>query len=463
MKLVDRRPSVLERMATHAAQIFQEDLERSREKQLNELEELLKKTPNWFRPFFQPMRYKAAYGGRAGGKSHAFAELLVARMVADPDLSCVCIREIQKSLKYSVKRLIESKISNMGVGHLFTIQRYEIHRKGERGVVIFQGMQDHTADSIKSLEGFGVAWVEEAQTISARSLSLLLPTIRAAGSEVWFSWNPEQPDDPVDEMFRSGSAPEDSLVARVNYTENPFVTDVVLKEAERDRDRDTDYYLHVWEGEYNSRSELQIFGGKWKIDEFEVDPSADDGPYYGADWGFGVDPTAAVEVWIRGNQLLIRRESYGYRLELDDTANKWMQEIPGIHNYVIRADCSRPESISHIRRGRTGDSFCPPLPKLQAVKKWPGSVEDGIAFMRNFEILIHPDCPNAKDEFIHYSYKANRAGDPTTVILDRHNHLIDSIRYALAPLICNKSKGQVMASPMIRPMSINRRARVARR
>lgn len=437
MILLERPPSAIERMATHALQILR-DPEQDKRSKAEEIAHLLEKAPSWFTPFLQPSTYKAAYGGRAGGKSHAFAELMVAQMVVDPNLSCVCVREIQKSLKYSVKRLIENKISEMGVSDLFVIQKHEIHRKGGRGVLIFQGMQDHTADSIKSLEGFGVAWVEEAQSISARSLSLLLPTIRAEGSEVWFTWNPEDPADPVDAMFRGDSVPPDALVVRVNYFENPFVSKRTLQQAERDRLRDTDYYLHVWEGGYNNKSELQIFGGKWRIDEFEIDPSTDDGPYYGADWGFGSDPTAAIEVWIRGNQLLIRRESHAYRLELDDTANKWLRDIPGIQNYVVRADSSRPESISHVRRGRAHDPSCPPLPKLEAVKKWAGSVQDGIEFIRNYEIVIHLDCPHTKDEFVHYSFQANRAGDPTTAIVDAHNHLIDALRYALAPLIQNK-------------------------
>ncbi|MCB0448419.1 MAG: phage terminase large subunit, partial [Gelidibacter sp.] len=140
-------------------------------------------TPKWALPLLKPKRYKGAKGGRGSGKSHFFGEALVEAMVLDPNTSAVCIREIQKSLKFSAKRLIEDKIESMGVSNLFTITQSEIRANKGRGVILFQGMQDHTADSIKSLEGFNIAWVEEAQTLSKKSLQLLRPTIRAEGSE----------------------------------------------------------------------------------------------------------------------------------------------------------------------------------------------------------------------------------------------------------------------------------------
>src|SRR5690625_2615548 len=158
-------------------------------------------TPRWAVPLLQPSRYKAAHGGRASGKSNFFAVLLVEEHTRLPDLQSVCIREIQRSLKFSAKKLIEQKIRDLGVSHLFDITLTEIRRVGGQGLIIFEGMQDHTADSIKSLEGFDRAWVEEAQSLSHRSLELLIPTIRKDGSELWFSWNPDQPEDAVEGLF----------------------------------------------------------------------------------------------------------------------------------------------------------------------------------------------------------------------------------------------------------------------
>ena len=158
-------------------------------------------TPRWAVPLLQPMRYKGAKGGRGGGKSHFFAEMALDRMIENKNTNIVCIREIKKSIKFSVKKLVEDKIKENKLEGLFEITQTEIRRKNGDGVIIFQGMQDHTADSIKSLEAFDIAWVEEAQSVSERSLELLLPTIRADGSEIWFSWNPFTPDDPVDKFL----------------------------------------------------------------------------------------------------------------------------------------------------------------------------------------------------------------------------------------------------------------------
>src|SRR6476469_10291468 len=145
-------------------------------------------TAKIFEPLLQPSRYKGAFGGRGSGKSHFFGELLVETCQAERGTLAVCIREAQRSLAQSSTRLIESKIALLGIGSGFRSFSDKIETPGD-GIVIFRGMQDHTADSIKSLEGFRIAWVDEAQNLSARSLALLRPTIRAERSELWASWN----------------------------------------------------------------------------------------------------------------------------------------------------------------------------------------------------------------------------------------------------------------------------------
>jgi phage terminase large subunit len=145
-------------------------------------------TASVFKPLLLPARYKGAYGGRGSGKSHFFGELLVETCEAEPGTLAVCIREAQRTLTQSSKRLIESKIAALGLCHRFKVYSDKIETPGD-GIIIFKGMQDHTADSIKSLEGFRIAWVDEAQNLSARSLALLRPTIRAEASQLWASWN----------------------------------------------------------------------------------------------------------------------------------------------------------------------------------------------------------------------------------------------------------------------------------
>lgn len=208
-------------------------------------------TARVFKPLLQPARYKAAHGGRGSGKSHFFADLLIEDSLAERGLRSVCIREVQKSLKDSAKRLIEDKLVEHRLGEAdgFKVFREVIETPGD-GVVIFQGMQDHTAESIKSLEGFKRAWTEEAQTLSVRSLSLLRPTIRSDGSELWFSWNPRRKNDPVDALFRGVSPPTGSTIIQANWSDNPWFP-AVLDQERRDclRDHPTEYQ-HIWEGGY---------------------------------------------------------------------------------------------------------------------------------------------------------------------------------------------------------------------
>lgn len=206
-------------------------------------------TAEVFVPLLSPARYKGAYGGRGSGKSHFFAEMLIDDSIRKPGLRSVCIREVQKSLKDSAKLIIEDKINTLGVSAMFDVQKEIISTPGG-GQIIFQGMQDHTAESIKSLEGFNRAWVEEAQSLSARSLQLLRPTIRSSGSELWFSWNPRRKADPVDAMLRGDDLPTGVSVVRANWSDNPWFPDV-LEQERKDCLRTTpDQYDHVWEGGY---------------------------------------------------------------------------------------------------------------------------------------------------------------------------------------------------------------------
>lgn len=256
---------------------------------------LHRSNPHRFRPLQVPARYKGGSGGRASGKSHFFAEEAVAAMVANASLRVVCIREVQRSLKFSAKALVESKITALGVGNLFDVRASEIHRLDGSGVMIFEGMQDHTAESIKSLEGFGLAWVEEAQTISDRSLQMLLPTIRVEGSEIWFSWNPDQPTDPVDAFF--ASKPAGSVRVHTTYRDNPFCPAVMHAEAERLLAVDPDGHAHIWDGGYFLGGHGRVYSSflnkpfpAGNVDESVEDHGGD--IYVGQD--FNVNPMASV-------------------------------------------------------------------------------------------------------------------------------------------------------------------------
>jgi phage terminase large subunit len=231
-----------------------------------------------FRPLAAPARYKGAWGGRGSGKSQFFADLMIASALRRPGFRALCGREVQKSLKESAKRLIELKIANYALGSLFRVTETQIRTPGN-GLIVFVGLQDHTAESIKSYEGFDVAWVEEAQTVSRRSLALLRPTIRAPGSELWFSWNPRRENDPVDKMLRGPEVPTGASVVRANWCDNPWFP-AELEQERRDCLRATpDQYDHVWNGGYVTAADGAYFAkplaearGEGRIGAVAIDP-----------------------------------------------------------------------------------------------------------------------------------------------------------------------------------------------
>jgi phage terminase large subunit len=218
-------------------------------------------TARAFQPLLAPARYKGAWGGRGSGKSHFFGEFLCEECQATKGTLAVCIREVQKTLAQSSKRLIETKIEALGLGSGFKVFNDKIETPGD-GLIIFQGMQDHSAESIKSLEGFRIAWVEEAQTLSARSLSLLRPTIRAEGSEIWASWNPTRKQDAIDQFLRGPQgAPKGSIVVKANWRDNPWWTDVLEGERQLELERYPERYDHTYEGDYARAFEGAYFAG----------------------------------------------------------------------------------------------------------------------------------------------------------------------------------------------------------
>jgi phage terminase large subunit len=385
-------------------------------------------TPRWALPLLRPCRYKGIKGGRGSGKSHFVAETRIEELLINPDSRGVCIREFQKSLKFSSKQLLEDKIKLMQAGHLFDITLTEIKRKGHNGLIIFQGMQDHTADSIKSLEGFDWAWVEEAQNMSHRSLQLLRPTIRKEGSELIFTWNPNKANDAVDYFFNHECEPQQKVLVHVNWMDNPFLPSTLREEAEAAKRLDYEVYHHVWEGGYNTKSEAKVFGKRWRVEKFTVDHTFGY-PMQGLDFGFSQDPLAAVRIYIKETTLYVAAECGDKGIELDDTIPFIRRTMPDFEKYPCYADSSRPESISYLKRHG--------LPRIKPCDKWSGSVEDGLSVMKSFtEIVIHDSCVHTINEFNEYSYKIDKmTGEVTDTIVDSFNHFIDAIRYALNQVI----------------------------
>lgn len=375
------------------------------------------KTPRVFAPLLGEARYKGAHGGRGSGKSHFFGESVIERSFMQKT-DVVCIREVQQSLQQSVKKLLELKIVKLGLEDHFEVQQACIKSK-HGGIIIFQGMKNHTAESIKSLEDFDIAWVEEAQSLSQRSLDLLRPTIRKPGSELWFSWNPNFPTDPVDVLLRGDEPPPDAVVVRANYRDNPFLPTVLNTELEYDQRRDPDKFAHIWLGEYQRNSESRVFRN-WAVEEFD----RPEGTVFrlGADWGYAIDPSVLVRCSIDGKRLYIDYEAYMIGCEITQLPDLF-DRVPDSRKWFITADSARPETISHMQKHG--------YPRINPAIKGARSIEEGVAFLQSFDIVVHPRCQHVIDELTLYSYKTDPlTGKVLPLLQDKHNHCIDSLRYA---------------------------------
>lgn len=396
--------------------------------------------------FSGPARYRGAYGGRGSAKTRSFALMTAVRayMFAEAGVSGVILgaREYMNSLEESSMEEIKQAIRAVPwLDAYFDIGEKYIRTKNRRVSYVFAGLR-HNVNSIKSKARVLIAWVDEAEDVSETAWIKLAPTVREDGSEIWVTWNPEKDGSPTDKRFRK-SQPANSKIVELNYTDNPWFPDVLEQERLNDQaSLDDQTYAWIWDGAYRENSKAQILAEKYRVAEFE--PGADwDGPYFGIDWGFSQDPTAGVKLWINDQRLYIEYEAGKVGLENDDIAEFMIAGLPDIERHAVRADSARPETINHVKSNGRGIRKC--LPRIVGVEKWKGSVEDGIAHLRSYrEIIIHPRCKKTLNEARSYSYKVDRlSGDVLTDIVDKNNHYIDAIRYALGPMIKRRGKSSV--------------------
>jgi phage terminase large subunit len=254
--------------------------------------------PEKLEPLLHPARYKGAYGGRGGAKSHFFAEQIIVRCFRK-QTRVACIREVQTTIKDSVRQLLVNKIEKLGLGHRFEILETEI--RGSNGsLIVFKGMQSYNAENIKSLEDFDIAWVEEAQTLSDHSLKLLRPTIRKPNSELWFSWNPRHDTDAVDKFFRGGATRSSMVSVEVNWQDNPWFGEPLLTEMQEDYQNDPEVAENVWGGGYQIITEGSYYGKliahaekEGRVGHYPHDPLL---PVI-TSWDIGVDDYTAIWFW----------------------------------------------------------------------------------------------------------------------------------------------------------------------
>lgn len=385
-------------------------------------------------PVFQgKARTRCAWGGRGSGKTRGFALMTAVDGYrfgrAGISGNILCAREHLVNLDESSMEEVKAAIrSTPWLDAYYDIGEKYIRSKDGRIRYLFSGLR-HNVGGIKSKARILRCWVDEAEPVSEKAWSTLLPTLRSEGegweTEIWATWNPEFEASATHKRFRK-DPPASWKGVELNWSDNPWFPDALEQERLDDLAKRPETYDHVWEGAFLEITEAQVFYGLFEMDAFEP-TDAWDGPYHGLDFGYANDPTAATQSYIHNNVLYIRREAGKKKLELDEMPTYLTRAIPRISMHVLRCDNARPESISYLKNHG--------FPKAIAAKKGRGSVEDGVAFIKSFDrVVIHPDCPETYKEFRLYSYKIDReSGDILPVIVDANNHWIDSLRYGLEP------------------------------
>ncbi len=377
--------------------------------------------PAKLRGFFAPgYRYYVLHGGRGSAKSWSMAIFLVCQGYTSRH-RILCCREIQKSIKDSVKKLLDDVIDSLGLRAFY--------RSTDTGIVgangtefIFAGLR-HNVETVKSMEGVTICWVEEAQTISRDSLEVLKLTIRVEGSIILFTMNPRFENDPVYQDFLGPGSEgrSDAQVVQMNHSDNPWFSDVLRQDMEHVRRTNYDLYLHVWEGKILIDGDALVFGKNVRCEWCE--PPEDAEFMFGCDFGYARDPTTLNRTWMSPDEgtIFIDYEAHGMRTEIDDIPALF-DEVPGSRDWPIIADSARPETISYLRR----KGF-----PITGAGKGKGSIEDGITFLQSKTIIIHPRCKNTLAEFKTHKFRRH---SQTNVILpkteDADNHHIDGLRYA---------------------------------
>lgn len=411
---------------------------------------------------FRPFRYKVGEGGRGSAKSWSFARaLLIVGM--QRKVRIMCAREVQNTIADSVHKLLSDQIDAMGLRAWYRITQSSI--RGVNGTeFLFVGLGDlavaKNRTKIKSFESVDICWVEEAESITATTWEVLIPTIRKEGSEIWITYNPNLATDATYKRFHE-NPPPNAVVIRINWNENPWLSKVLLDEKDYLFRVDPEAAEHVWNGKLKQHAEATVFRGKYVLENFETPDKMRF--YHGVDWGFAQDPLVLIRCYIttvgkegrpedRGEHLWIDQESWGIGVDIDQMVGPeagarqhtgrlyHFEKVPSYRRWPVKADSARPELISYVKNKGIA---------ISAAEKWKGSVEDGVAHLRGFvKIHIHKEnCPHMADEASLYRYEVDK-NDARIIlpeIVDKHNHCWDAVRYALDGVIKRRGSGSVWA------------------
>lgn len=388
--------------------------------------------------------YRGAHGGRGSAKSFNFAKMAAVFAYIEP-LRVLATREFQVSIKESFHAELKAAIQSepwleaafdIGVDYIRGIGP---NNRGSE--FIFRGLHRNIG-SLKSLSGIDLTIVEEAEDVPEESwLALEATVLRKARSEIWPIWNPKDAGSPVDARMRSGiTDPSLIALAELNWRDNPWFPKNLRLLREREEKRlDPGVYAWVWEGGYLTNSNARVFR-HFRKENFEV--PVDALLMHGADWGYSIDPTVLVRSFIgnwvngkatydpTGDTLFVSHERFEVGLEIDDTPADWDKLNPhnprDARNWEIIADSASPQQISYLNRHGYN---------VTGAVKGPNSIQEGIRFLQDYNIVVHPRCENTYRELLGYMFKI----DPLTrkitpVLVDKDNHVIDSLRYAVEPI-----------------------------
>lgn len=378
-------------------------------------------------------RYIVLYGGRGGAKSWNVARFLVVQALSR-DIVILCCREIQDSIDDSVKALLEEQINALGLEEFFDIKKTEIVCKLSGARFIFKGLY-RNVHKLKSIGKIDYCWIEEAETISKETFEKLDPSIRTAGSQIIITFNPESEDSAIYQKFIKNKL-DNARVIKINYTDNPWFPEVLEVMRQQCKERDYELYRHIWLGEVKQIGDDVIFKGRWEVAAFDL-PNPYEVQYYsGLDHGYATDPMALVQCFVIDDILYVSHAVAALNVELDEMPQVF-DKVPIPDGVITYGDNSRPETNSYLRsRGF----------RVVSCDKWSGCVDDGVARLKAFKkIVIHPRCkykPEQELGIVHelsnYKYKRDKNGIILPIIIDKHNHCIDALRYALQDIIRRK-------------------------
>ena len=371
---------------------------------------------------------KIISGGRSSTKSWSVANYFIGE-AKDTAQRFLCARELQSSISASVHQLLKDRIYGFDLEDYFKITDDKI-RSYKGSNFVFKGLRANLVE-LKGLEGINKTWIEEGESLSQDCIDILLPTIMRSKPIIIITFNPNLDTDPIItnfvEPYLSKRPGIGDMIAycHLTYKDNPYFTDAERMLMEHHKKTDFERYEWMWEGKYKQYAEALVFKDKYVVDDFETPPDMQF--YFGADYGFHPDPATLVRCFINNNKLFIDYEFYSDTVEIDQLPECY-KAVPKSDEWIIRGDASRPDTISYLNNHGYN---------VEAAEKGPGSVEDGIAFLRSFEkIVIHPRCKGAIHDFGNYKHKQDRlTREVLPILIDKHNHIPDSLRYALEPYI----------------------------